>query len=161
MSKSLILVSTLPEDQEFAAEAAVTAGLTLSVAPGAEEAVEKMLEQPRSVIMVDSSDESKYRAFESFVQKKIGLFSDNVSANRMHFISQSDLQDVGYLFKSPIFGHYIMRNYGDPKVAGRRYGYLLKGTLEERAFELKNLLPGETRIQKVTFQSTSQKQEGG
>jgi len=112
------------------------------------------------VIMVDVSSATQYKQFELAIQNSVGIFSDKISANGIHFISSDDINEVNFLFESPIFGHYICRNYGDPLAAAKRYGYIVRATQKERAFGMKNLIHENTKIQTVIFQNTHQKQEG-
>lgn len=116
-------------------------------------------ESPRAVL-VDASTQEDYQAFENAIQESVGLFSEKVNANMIHYISSEDLGRVNYLLKSPIFGHYVVRKYGDPKQAGNHYGRLVKLSLRDRAFGLSNFLGPNTKVQVVRFQKSSQKQEG-
>lgn len=160
MAKSLLLLSQRPDDEIFTQIVAETAGLEYKRAQAAPEAVEIIAGGEVATIFVDLVDQSSYAAFDSAIQQKMGSFSDLVNGNRTHYISTTDLQDVSYLFKSPIFGHYIRRNYGDIDKVARRYGKIVKATLNDRAFGLETLMRDGSRIQVVKFQSTKQKQEG-
>src|SRR5262249_33429793 len=64
-----------------------------------------------------------------------------------------------YLVQSPLFGHFVIRNYGDPKEAGQHYGRIVKATLADRAFGLKSLLNEKAKIQVVKLQQSTQKQD--
>jgi hypothetical protein len=159
VSKSLLLISQLAEDKAFAAEVAAEAGLDLLLADDANSGTELVNSQEPAVIFVDVTTEAQFREFEAALQEKVGLFSDKVNVNAIHFLSSSDLTEISFLIQSPIFGHYLMRNYGDVKVTGQHYGRIVKSSQAERAFDLAALLRPEAKIQVVKLQSTSQKQE--
>ncbi|MBN21869.1 MAG: hypothetical protein CL678_11365 [Bdellovibrionaceae bacterium] len=159
MSQSLLLLSTLPEDQKFAAEVAATAGLTLHSVTTPKEASEFIATDQATVIMADASNEAIYKAFEDEIQNSIGLFSDKINANAIHFISSEDIHRVDYIIGSPLFGHFIYRNYGDPSAAGKHYGRVVKASLQESAFGLELLMPEGSKIQTISFRKTTQKAE--
>lgn len=159
MSKKLLLISELPEDLEFATEVAVTAGLTLITAKDAEEGAKIIASDEPSVIFADTSSEEQYQKLESAIQSSVGLFSDKINANAIHFLSSAPLANVPYLIRSPLFGHFVIRHYGEGKLAGEHYGRIVKATLSDHAFGLKSLLKPEAKIQIVKLGKTSQKQE--
>lgn len=160
MTKTLLVLSDKAEDQEFAAGVASQAGLSLSEMNDPGEAADFINENDSPVVFVDSSTRELYQEFENAIQDKIGLFSDKINSNLIHYISAEDLQEVNYLLQSPIFGHYISRSYGSPQEAGSRYGLIVKASLQERVFGLKSLLGEKAKIQVVPFSSTKQKQQG-
>jgi CheY-like chemotaxis protein len=158
-SKSLLLISANPEDQAFAIQVAMSAGLSLqTVADPVEGAAIIAAEQP-SVILCDTSSEQHYQALETAIQESIGLFSDKINANSIYFLSSESLEKVQYLVQSPLFGHFILRNYGDPKEAGEHFGRIVKATSNERAFGLKQLLKDGAKVQTIKLQITTQKQD--
>jgi hypothetical protein len=157
-TKRILLISALPEDHAFAKVVAATAECTLQVVPAPVDAVKILTEGGCDIVFVDASSEAHYRAFEQMVQETIGLFSDKINANAIHFISQEDLERVQYLVASPLFGHFIIRNYGDPNASGEHYGRVLKATLAERAFGLAPLMGAQAKVQTVKFMVSNQKQ---
>lgn len=159
MAKTLLLISTREDDKTFATKVAETAGLNFSIAANPEEGAKTIAEGGAHVIFVDVSTESMYQKLEAQIQEKIGLFSDKISANAFHFLSSEDLENVKYLIQSPLFGHFVLRNYGNPGEAGEHYGRIVKATTMERAFGLKNLLKSGAKIQIVKFTNSTQKQE--
>lgn len=159
MSKSILLISARPEDQEFAAEVALTAGLPLITATSAKEGAVRIAADEAAIIFADVSSQSEYQELENAIRDTVGLFSDKISSNALHFLSSAALDEVSYLIESPLFGHFIVRNYDVPKAAGQHYGRIVKATLGERAFGLKNLLKPEAKIQAIRLKSTAQKQE--
>lgn len=118
-----------------------------------------ILENDIPVIFVDASDEKLYTAFESSVQEKVGLFSDRINANAIHFLTSHGLEESQYLVQSPLFGHFLMRNYGDVKEAGQHYGRVVRSTLSDRAFGLSHLLSPKAKIQTIKLSLSSQKLE--
>ncbi|MCM2322619.1 MAG: hypothetical protein NDJ90_05105 [Oligoflexia bacterium] len=158
MNNILLLISARPEDEAFAAEVAAVAALTCRVARSPEEGAEIIASDSPRVILADASDEECYSDLEAAIQEKVGLFSDKIDANAIHFITSQNLEKVPYLIQSPLFGHFIFRNYGNPKEAGAQYGRLVLATIQERAFGLEKLLQENAKIQTVKLQSTVQKQ---
>jgi hypothetical protein len=158
-NKSLLLISALPEDQAFAAEVAITAGLSLRSVADPKEGANLIAEETPAIIFCDTSSESQYMALENAIQETVGLFSDKINANSIYFISSEVLEKVPYLIQSPIFGHFIMRNYGDPAEAGQHMGRLVKATSNERAFGLRQLLKDGAKVQAIKLQVTTQKQD--
>lgn len=159
MKKSLLLISNRPEDKAFAAEVAMSAGLTLTSVGGAREGADFIASEGAHAIFADASSVDQYQELETAIQETIGLFSDKINANAFHFLSSEDLSKVPYLIKSPMFGHFVLRHFGDPKETGPHYGCIVQSTLSDRSFGLKNLLKEGTKIQSVKLQVTSQKQD--
>jgi len=159
VSKRLLLISQRAEDKAFAAEVALEAGLDLLLAEDPIKGAELVDSQEPAVVFVDVTTEAQFVAFETALQEKVGLFSDKINLNAIHFLSSSDLTEVPFLIQSPIFGHFVFRNYGDVKVSGPHYGRIVKSSQAERAFDLTVLLKPGAKIQIVKLQSTSQKQE--
>lgn len=159
MSKSLLLISKLSEDQIFAAEAAKVAGLTLITVGTAQEGASVIVREEPTVIFVDTSSEAQYRELEKEVQDSVGLFSDKISANAIHFLAAEQLENVQYLIQSPLFGHFIHRTYQeDPVSVGQHYGRIVRATQADRAFGLANLMKENAKIQVVKIPLSSQKQ---
>jgi hypothetical protein len=159
VAKTLLLISQRPEDLEFATEVAAVAELTVLPATSAMEGATLIANGDVSIILADTSTEAQYLELENSIQEKVGLFSDKINANAIHFLSSATLEEVPYLIRSPLFGHFISRNYGDPKAAGSHYGKIVRATLADRAFGLGLLLAPTAKVQIVKLASTSQKQE--
>src|SRR5476651_473817 len=105
-----LLLSDRPEDMEFVSTVASIAGLSVIKAKDALEAADIINAEEPSNIFVDCSDQVHYTVFENAVQDKVGLFSDKISENAVHFLSSKNLEEVPYLINSPLFGHFILRN---------------------------------------------------
>jgi len=159
LSKSLLLISTRPEDQTFATEVASAAGLSLKSVADPREGARLIASEEIQVILADTSTEAQYQALEVAIQESVGIFSDKINANAIHFLSNDDLEKVQYLVQSPLFGHFVLRNYIDPTQAGQHYGRIVRATLSERAFGLPNLLKPGTKIQVVKLAASTQKQD--
>ena len=159
MAKILLLISKLDEDRVFAESAAKSAGIPIRAVETAEEGVEIIANEDVGVILADTSTEELYRKLELAIQEKVGLFSDKINANAIHFLSDESIDKSRYLVQSPIFGHFLMRNFTDARDTGDHYGRIIKATLADRAFGLKNLLKAGAKTQVVTLQRTSQKQD--
>lgn len=160
MAKTLLLISERPEDNQFAAEVAKTAGLTLLTAKNAVLGAETIDLEGAPIVMVDTSDEKQYQAFEMAIQERMGLFSDKISGSAIHFISSDELEKCPYLIQSPLFSNFITRTYtNNPTEAGVFYGRLVAHSLAKRAFGLKPLLDETAKIQVVRLQTSTQKQD--
>jgi hypothetical protein len=159
VGKHLLLISQKPEDLEFATQMAATTELTLLVAGTALEGARFVQQQECAVILVDVSTEEQYREFEKAIQDTVGMFSDKINANAIHFLSSSPPEQVGYLIQSPIFGHYVLRNYIVPKEAGEHYGRIVKSSINQQTFQMSAFLRPGAKIQNIKLHSTSQKQE--
>lgn len=160
MSQTLLLLSGAPEDRDFAAQVAQTAGLSLVSTADAPEAARIIDRESPAAVFVDASSEALYAAFESAIQSTLGLFSPKLNANVIHFIVSKDVGGFAPLLKSPLFGSLLLRDYGDIAESGRRYGLLVKRSVgDERVFGLERLLSPGVRIQTVRITASSQKQE--
>jgi len=159
LAKTLLVISERSEDLAFAQSVAQTAGLDLLKTTSAEEGTQWIAEEKASVILLDASTQKQYQTFEDLLSTQVGLYSDKLNANAIHFINSAALEQVQYLIQSQLFGHYILRNYGDPTAAGAHYGRIVRGSLVERAFGLENFLKPGAKIQKVTLKMASQKQQ--
>lgn len=158
-NKSLLLISGRPEDQAFATEVAITAGLSLQTVTDPVAGAAIIAEDQPAIILCDVSTEKLYQALETAIQDTIGLFSDKINANSIYFLSSENLEKVQYLVQSPLFGHFVIRNYGDVKETGPHFGRLVGSTSKERAFGLKNLLKEGSKVQVIKLQITTQKQD--
>jgi hypothetical protein len=156
--KSLLLISDRPEDKAFAAAVAISAGLSLKSAPDARSGAKIIAEDGPAVILCDVSSQAQYNAFEKAVADSVGLFSDQLNSNAIHFLSSEPLEKVKYLIQSPLFGHFVIRNYGDANETGAHFGRVVRATLAERAFGLKHLLKEGAKTQALKLQVTTQKQ---
>jgi hypothetical protein len=158
LEKTLLLISDRPEDEAFAREVATRAGLALRVVATPAAGVDFIEESGAAVIFADTSSEARYQELETQIQDRLGLFSDKINANAIHFISSDELENVPYLIKSQLFGHYVIRNHADPMEAGAHYSRIVRATQSERAFGLQGLLSDGAKIQTVKFQISTQKQ---
>jgi hypothetical protein len=159
VGKKLLLISQKPEDIEFATQVVATSEMDLLTATDAAEGANFIQSQDCVVILVDASTEEQYKAFELAIQETVGMFSDKINSNAIHFLSSSPLEEVPYLIQSPIFGHYILRNYGSAKEAGEHYGRIIGSALGQQTFQMSAFLGPKAKIQNIKLQSTSQKQE--
>lgn len=128
-------------------------------AKGIEEGTGIIAKDEVSIVFADIPSPEKYKIFEGSIEQSIGLFSDKINSNAIHFLSSEDLSNVQYLIQSPLFGHYIMRNYTDPKDAGLHYGNIVKATLAERAFGLTSLLKAGSKVQVIKLALSTRKHD--
>lgn len=156
---SLILISSRDEDQKFAGEVAVGAGLSLKACSSPKEGVRLIEEEAPQLVFVDASGEKEYLSFEQAVHETIGLFSDKLNPNHLHFIYSGNLSRSQYLVKSPLFGNAFDRSYGDFKYPGALFAKLVKAQIKNDVFGLQSILGKEAKIQSIRFQRTGQKQD--
>ncbi|MGK5085978.1 hypothetical protein WDW86_00310 [Bdellovibrionota bacterium FG-2] len=157
MVNTLLLISENVDDQTFASEVARVAGLTLRVAANVRAAVDFISDHGACVIFYNVASEQGYREFEDVIQEKIGIFSDHLDPNHIHFLCTESLDRVLYLLKSPLFGNFILRNYGDAKVSGAIYGKTVRFKCVTGQPGLGSFLKEGAQIQKVTLGSSLQK----
>ena len=159
MSQTLLLISQNPIDQQFATQAALSAGLTLHVASDPREAARAIEHETPRCILCDVSTHELYTNLENALQETVGLFSDKLNSNSIHFIGDGDLAQASYLVQSPIFGNFIIRPETAVEETGQHYGRVLKGTLQERAFGIKHFLKPTAKTQTIKLHITTQKQD--
>jgi hypothetical protein len=161
VGKKLLLISAQPDDQAFGTAVAREAELEAVIEPDVTKACALLASggDAETVIMVDVSSDPQYQKFEKAIQDSVGLLSDRLNANAIHFLSSDPLEKVQYLVQSPLFGHFIQRHYGNPEASGVHYGRLVKAAVSGRAFGLGTLLKPGAKIQVVKLQLSSQKQD--
>lgn len=163
MSNSkILLISANPEDQVFITQLAATCGLTFITVPDVKEGVNHIAHDDICASFIDVTEEASFLEFESEVQNQLGLFSDKVNTNRFHYISSRDLDGVKYLCNSTLFGNFLLRNYTTPlkaKIAAERYAPVVKASLMDRAFGLKNFFSDKAQIQNIRVLHSNQKQK--
>ncbi len=159
MINTLLLVSDNLEDHAFATEVAKVSGLALKAVSKPLEAVEFVAAHGVCAIFYEIASESAFREFEDLVQEKIGLFSDHLDPNNVHFLCTENLDRCLYLLQSPLFGNFVLRNYGDPKVSGAIYGRTLRTQKNTGKQGLGSFLKPGAHLQIVHLASSLQKLE--
>lgn len=162
MSQSLILVSNRPDDLVFAKTVAEIAGLDFVQTVDLMEITNAIKEQDVGAILVDFVNEQGFRTFEAAIHDQVGLFSDRLNANRFHYLSDLDLEERKFLCESPIFGNFILRKFvGSDRAAraGNRYGYVVRATVQERAFGIKTFFHPKSQVQTIQMKRSTQKQQ--
>ena len=91
---TLLVISQRPEDQAFAAEVALSCGFSLQTVADPREGAGLIAQEKVSVIFADTSTQAQYQLLEDAVQESVGLFSDKINANAIHFLSSEDLENV-------------------------------------------------------------------
>ncbi len=156
----LLLISEHPDDRLFVHTIGEELGLPVHSVAQFDAGAKWLMTQEATAIFINVSSEASFRKLESALEATVGLFSDKANPNRMHFLSSLDLSESGHLLMSPLFGSFVSTNYGDPVISGKRYSYILRGSLDERIFGPKKLFSSAAKTQQVAFASTSQKQSG-
>lgn len=162
MTQTLLLVSSRPDDLIFATKIAEMTGLALLQTTDLDVITNAIKEKELSAIIVDLGSEESFKAFESSIHDQVGLFSDRLNSNRFHYISDLDLEERKFLLESPLFGNFIYRKFGDPAKtikAGTRYAYVIKATMGERSFGIRNFFHPKSQVQTITMKRSTQKQQ--
>ncbi len=158
MADQLLLISQRPEDMAFATVVAKSAGLQLVAAKDVSEGIKVISGESPRATFVDASDERMCRAFEDGIHESVGLFSDAVNPNALHYISDLTIESVPYLTQSPLFGHLVLRRFQGCPDSADHYGRIVKATLQPKAFGLQTLMKPGTKIQSLKLVSSDQKQ---
>ena len=85
--------------------------------------------------------------------------SSKVAANRVHYLSSSDIYEVPHLIASPLFGSYIRRNFDDLAGVSAHYGRVLAAGVGQNAFGTERLVRPGCRIQTIRPTSSLQKRD--
>ena len=157
MSKNLLLLSQRAEDKAFGEAICGISELSLQVARDPQEAVKLMQEAAPPAILVDASTQSLYAAFEQAVGDTLGLFSESVQPNSIHFLSDTELGQTPFLAQSPILGSVIVRNPDDPATSGRHYGRIIRATLAGKPFGLAEVIEKTAKVQSVQIKKIADK----
>lgn len=159
MGKKLLLISSNKKDRDFLEALVKVAEVELIVSDNAKTAMSH-ISSGVDCYFVDASSEQLYQGFEKAVQESVGMFSDKVNANQMHFIVQSDeLNDSKFALNSSLYGSLLQRNYEPLGETANFYGRLIKRELTDKSLGLENLLSSKAKIQTIKFTKTSQKQD--
>lgn len=159
MSESILLLSKDQKDLDFASEVSMKLKLSLKSTESPKEAMSIIAEGGVAFTMIDINNEQDYQAFEKEVTDTVGLFSDKINANTMHFLSKKDLSQATFLLQSPLFGSFVLKNFEESKSAGNHYARVIQAHAKEKSFGLGNFFDEGVNVQKVEFQKTTQKQE--
>ena len=159
MGKSLLLISSQKKDLEFVEALAKVAECDVITSPDAKSAGVH-ISKGVDCIFADVSTLPLYQALEKTIQDTVGMFSDKINSNTMHFIVQSDeLDESKHIISSSLYGNLLQRNYAPLGETTNFYGRILKRELNDKAMGLENLLSSNAKIQTIKFTKTSQKQD--
>ncbi|MCM0604687.1 MAG: hypothetical protein KA715_01205 [Xanthomonadaceae bacterium] len=159
MGKKLLLISTHKKDHDFIQAMSKIAEVDPIICENAKAGVDHITKGV-DCIFVDVSTPDLYLAFEKSIQDSVGMFSDKINANLVHFIVQSDeLNDSKAIISSPLYGNLLQRNYEPQSETAGLYGRFLKRELADKALGLENMLSPGAKIQTIKFTRTSQKQD--
>lgn len=159
LAQSLLLVSTLEVDIAFATDVAQAAGLSLLQASSPAEGAKIIdLDNP-AIILIDASNEAAFLGFERAIQNSIGLFSDKINPNILHYLTSGPLENNQHLLKSPLFGNLVIRNFEGSKGCGRHYGNVIRPMIGDKCFGLARMLKEGSKIQVIRLKTTGQKQD--
>lgn len=157
--KHILLLSDHPDDASFLAELCQFAQAKLKVARDAKDAVDFLTENACTAIFIDVSRPENLKNFESEGQRRLGLFSDRLQPNLIHFMSDRDLSENRDVILSPLFGNYYQRLADDVEQNAKLYGRFVLAGEEKSTHDLKHFLSDRCAIQKIQLTNTAQKQE--
>ena len=159
MATTIVFLSDAPEDERFLAGVATQAACSLSRVASVGEIVASIESGADAVYFMDVSSPDLFTQLENQVQERFGLYSDRIQANRMYFISSQDLEKNSFLITSPLFGHFLLRNYGNLEESAKHFGRVVAATLRPRAFDLSAFFGPGVKTQRLVLKKTSQKQD--
>ena len=159
MAAALILISSRADDQAFGAAVAAAAGLEFRQASDPAAGMKLVVGEEAPILFVDGSGPEEYRRFEAAAEATVGLYSSKVAANRVHYLSSSDIYKVPHLIASPLFGSYIRRNFDDLASVSAHYGRVLAAGVGQNAFGTERLVRPGCRIQTIRPTSSLQKRD--
>lgn len=112
-----------------------------------------------AAIFVDGSDAGFYSKFETALQETVGLFSDRLNANQIHFFSNEPLHLTPYLVESPLLGHFILRKFENIEQSAQHYSRIVRVSGGDKEFGLASFFGPQAKIQTVKLLKSSQKQD--
>ncbi len=157
LSKTLLLLSERADDKAFADEICKLSELKIQVVRRAPEAIKLMQEASPQVILVDASTQDLYSTFEGAVSNSLGLFSEKVHPNSIHFLLDSTMSEASFIVQSPLLGSFVKRSSSDPAGAGNHYGRIIRAGLKAKSFGLKDIYLEEAKVQRIEMSQISQK----
>jgi hypothetical protein len=157
--KPILLVSDHADDASLLAEISLVTRAPIEVASSAGKAIDFLSANDCLGIFIDVSKNEVLQNFENEAQKRLGLFSERLQPNRIHFISDRELSENREVTLSPLFGNFFQRPTENFDTNGQLYGRFVLAGEDKATHELKHFLSAQGTIQKVVLTNTSQKQE--
>lgn len=157
MSREVLLISSHPDDASFAAAVALSAGVSLSVHPDPRDAARKLVTSDPMATIIDVTELKNLRAFESEIQKTVGIFSDKVSLNKMYLVSDKALSDSREVVLSPLFGTFYKRPKAAIEESGTAFGRFVSASDTLSTADISKYLAEKAKVQTVTLSNTNQK----
>jgi hypothetical protein len=157
---TLLLISSRLEDQAFANDVARLAKLRLLVVDDPNLGVEAIQKGEVATIWVGVNDQDEYLRFEKMIDKNFGIFSDKISPNSIHYLSPPDLQSLGFLVQSPLFGNFVTTKFNPVLESATHYAKIIEMTLAPRAFDIQKTFGTHGKLETINFDNTRQKQSG-
>ena len=157
MGKLLVLLSNRKEDRIFACSICLVAEMDLAEPSTADDAVKLMEENPGCIVLVNSSSEDLVADFQLSVINNLGLDSDRVQPNQIHFLSDLAISQSGSLVHNPLMGSFIRRDPKDPEESGAHYGRIVNAAALRKPFGLHEIFEGSAKVQKILMKNLSEK----
>jgi hypothetical protein len=159
VKKFVLVISDQADDVSFASEVAQVVDGQLKVAASAREGVEFIAQNECTAIFVDVSKLQRLREFEFEAQKQLGLFSERLQTNHIHFVSETEITQNRDAVLSPLFGNFYQRPKEDIAVAGEFYGRFVRAGEKRATQDLSHFLSPLAKVQTIEITHTNQKQE--
>ncbi len=131
----------------------------LKVVKNAVEATEFIEKESVSGIFIDVNKPKNLNEFEQEAQKRFGLFSDQVHAQKFHFMSDRSLDENRDVINSPFFGSFFERPEVDVEKIAQFYGRFVLAGEKMETHNLNNFFGGKGNPQTLTLVNANQKQE--
>lgn len=152
----VLLSSSNTDDVKFFNEVAKTAGLPVMHTTSVALTCVEFMQDPKSLIVVDVSNEKQYQEFEGTVAKEIGLFNEVLDSNKIFFVASKEMHELAFLSKSEIFGHFIGRKYDNP-FKQRVFQLLKLASGEQKVFGIESYYPTPPKVQTIQVTKSAQK----
>lgn len=155
---SLLVISEESETEDFAKGVASCAGLELICKKNHLEGISVIDSESPVAIFVEMSSQESYDSFENAVKSKLGLFTNKIDSNGIHFICPKSLEATPYIAKSTLFGHFLNTNLKNQTDCASLYGRVLGEILKPQFLGLAGFFKSGTQVQTLKLHSTVQKQ---
>ncbi len=151
MGFPLLLISDHPQDGEFAAflkKEIYRSDQPLHSANNRDEVRKILADNPDTVVIWGADNAASYDSVGEIIHKY-------VKTQRIFAITDLPLDSYAHLFRYPIFGHHILRQYTEP--ARTIYGYLAQAAIQSDPFGLERFFAVGTKVKKIEIAQSNHK----
>jgi hypothetical protein len=154
---SLCLVSSNFEDAAFAAEVCNSSGLEFKRFDQVEQAADWAAKGEAAALFVDIRDADAFERVNQAIKKASTSPKYSLNPEAIYLLTALTIEEAPYLISGPSFFNYVLRNYKDPKEAGRLYGRILKAVLAAETLNLSNLLGENAQVESIKPKTSGEK----